>query len=435
MQNLFNTVSTSLLRVCYRAAIGVALACMFATQVLGQSANATRGNMPTNRVYAPGLRETPSTPAPDVSPDFHGFELTGTFISDTSTALSGPNSSDVISRYLLNVGALWDLERGIGWSGATAFINFQNIDGRFGDTLVGDFQVFSNIDAQTRSQIPRVWLETHWLDDRLRVKVGKIDGNNEFAYTLFGGEFLNSSMGFSPTIFVLPTYPDPSGGVVLEWKWNEQTLLRGGVFDGSGVTGIHTGSRSIGTLFDGIDNLMTLAQVDRTWGSQESGDDGRLSVGCWYHNGTFQRSASGGVNGTQEGTYGSFLTVDQRLFQEGSCESCRDQGLVAFFQAGFAEESVSQAAQHYGIGLRYTGWFDSRDQDVIGLGLTSVRFSDRWRQDNPGSSAWESSVEWFYRAQVAERHSVTADLQWITNPNGVGQNDQAVVTLRYVFEF
>jgi carbohydrate-selective porin OprB len=179
-----------------------------------------------------------------------GYAVSGALVWDVSPNLRGGiDTQRAVSRYLLGIGFAADLEKVLGWRGATVFVDFQHHDGTLGEAIVGDFQVFSNIDAPRRTQIPRAWLETHWLSDRLRIKAGKIDANNEFAYTLSGGSFLNSSMGFSPTIFVMPTYPDPAGGMVAEWTWSPRWQLRGGVFDGVGVTGVLTGERFPTTLY------------------------------------------------------------------------------------------------------------------------------------------------------------------------------------------
>ena len=360
-----------------------------------------------------------------------GFSAAGALTWDGSQNFRGGIDTQLgISRYLLGIGISADLEQWLGWRGATVFVDFQNHDGRLGDTIVGDFQVFSNIDAPRRTQVPRAWLQTHWLDDRLRLKAGKIDGNNEFAYTLSGGSFLNSSMGFSPTIFVMPTYPDPAGGLVAEFNPGEPLQLRVGIFDGVGATGVPTGSRLPTTLLDGFENLMTIAEIDRTWRQQGSGTLGRIGAGAWYHNGKFDR-----FDGRQQsGTGGWYVVADQWLYNEGPCE-CHDvQGIAVFAQIGGADDRVSQAAGHWGLGVTWTGAIRRRDGDVIGVGVSGVEFTEE--TGAALTAPREVATEIFYQMMLPRQWNVTTDLQAITDPGGIAVRRTALVgTLRVIREF
>lgn len=360
-----------------------------------------------------------------------GLAVSGAFIWDGSQNFRGGIDTErAISRYLLNIGLSADLEELFGWRGASAFVDFQHHDGTLGDTIVGDFQVFSNIDAPRRTQIPRAWLQTHWLDDRLRIKAGKIDANTEFAYTLSGGSFLNSSMGFSPTIFVMPTYPDPAGGLIAEWNSSDVWQARIGVFDGVGATGVPTGSRLPTTLLNDFKDLFTIFEVDRNWGNQADGTLGRVAVGGWYHNGDFDRFDGA----RQSGTAGWFAAADQWLWNEGDCETHSSQGIAAFAQIGGADDRVSQAKTHWGLGLTWTGALETRDRDVFGVGVSGVEFT---RQGGAGLTASrEVATEVFYQLMLPRGWNITADLQAITNPGGIGfRSDALVSTLRITREF
>ncbi len=360
-----------------------------------------------------------------------GLYTSGSITWDgTKNLRGGLDTEGFASRYLLDLILTADLDRYYGWHGATIFLDFQHHDGNLGDALVGDFQVFSNIDAPARTQIPRVWLETKWLDDKLRIKTGKIDANTEFAYTLGGGLFLNSSMGFSPTIFTMPTYPDPAGGFVAEWRSSETRSTRFGLFDGVGATGVPTGSRLPTTLLDNFEDLFVIGETDGTWGEQSAGTLGRASLGLWNHNGKFDRY-DGGI---QNGTWGWYATADQWLWNEGDCDAHSAQGLAAFLQIGGADQDVSQAKQHIGGGLSWTGLFEGRDTDALGIGITAVEFSS---VAGTGLTARrEVATELFYQMNLGNHWTATADTQYITNPGGFRERSDAVVsTLRIICGF
>jgi carbohydrate-selective porin OprB len=59
-------------------------------------------------------------------------------------------------------------------------------------------QVYSNIDAASRTTLYELWFEQKWMAGKVRIKSGKIDANSEFAVVESASDFLNSSMGFSP---------------------------------------------------------------------------------------------------------------------------------------------------------------------------------------------------------------------------------------------
>jgi carbohydrate-selective porin OprB len=88
------------------------------------------------------------------------------------------------------------------WPGGPLFVDFLQISGRsITDHHVGDLQFVNNSDAPPgRTQVSEYWYEQRLFEDVLRIKLGKMDANNDFAYVDYGGEFINSSPGFPPII-------------------------------------------------------------------------------------------------------------------------------------------------------------------------------------------------------------------------------------------
>lgn len=74
-----------------------------------------------------------------------------------------------------------------------------------------------------------------------------------------------------PTIFTMPTYPDPVGGFMAEWRSSERHSTRFSLFDGVGATGVPTGSRLPTTLLDNFKDLFVIAETDWGWGNQSAG--------------------------------------------------------------------------------------------------------------------------------------------------------------------
>jgi porin len=361
--------------------------------------------------------------------DDHGITFESSATIDWSANMhGGANTEGSAFRHLFNLDLTLDTERLVGWKGGTFFLNFLNQHGEDGSVDVGDAQAYSNIDADGRTELGEVWYEQVCSDDRLRIKIGKVDTNSEFAYTDHGGEFINSSMGVSPTIFVLPTYPDPATSVNLFFKPVERWVLGLGVYDGAGQEGITTGTRGPKTFFGHPSDLFVVGEVGLSWDMREN-LPGRLAVGVWGHTGTFATFDGG----TDSGTTGFYCLVDQRLWQEDPCDEEGEQGFGMFFQYGYANPDASAIEHHVGGGVAWTGLVPSRDYDVAGLGMTAVFFTDE-----PGAGFTddhELTIELFYRVRWFEWLSIKPDLQHISNPGGVGLGDALAGTLRVDIDF
>jgi porin len=125
--------------------------------------------------------------------------------------------------------------------------------------------------------------------------------------------------------------------------------------------------------------------------------EGRIALGAWAHSGDFDRF-DGGV---EEGTYGFHFTAEQRLWARG------DRGLHAFVQYGWADQAVSDFAQHMGAGLVLRGTSDARSGDSAGLYATWADLSDR--------------------LELAPAVFVQPEIQYIVNPSGDPTIDNAIV--------
>ncbi|GAB4196622.1 MAG: carbohydrate porin [Phycisphaeraceae bacterium] len=356
--------------------------------------------------------------------DDRGIILEASLTTDWSNNLrGGMNTEGSTFRHLFNANITLDTERLFDWEGGTVFVNFQNHNGPDGSADdVGDAQAFSNIDADGRTEIAELWFEQILGDGVVRVKVGKVEANAEYAYAENAAEFINSSMGFSPTIFVLPTYPDPATSVNVFIYPKENIYVGAGVFDGSLQEGVPTGLRGPRTFFHDPADLFVIAETGVSWDYQ--GNPGRLAIGGWWHTGTFTR-----FDGmTDEETGGFYLVLDQTLWQADPDNPESTRSVSVFFQYGYADEDVSMIEHHAGAGLAWNGPIDGRDDDVLGLGISAV-----WFSDEPGAGFTddtEVACELFYKAQLLPWLSLKPDLQYITNPGGVGLDDATVATLR-----
>lgn len=358
-----------------------------------------------------------------------GFDFQGSVTADYSKNFQGGLSTrDDAFRNLLDLRLNIDTRALFGLRGGTFSIDLQNQSGQNGtDDLTGDVQGFDNADADGRTQISEVWYQQMLLKNRVRVKVGKVDANSEFAFPENGGDFINSSYGHSPTI-VMPTYPDPSMSANIFIYPTRWFYVGGGVYDGSGAEGVLTGSYGPKHFFTGDDGYFFIGEVGGTWTLADNTLPGRAVVGGWRSTSDFDR-----FDGTRaSGTGGVYAILEQKLWHKKFYDKTDPQGIAAFIQYGHADAEISEVENHYGAGLTWTGLFEGRRNDVVGVGVSYAQLS----HDSADFDAHdEVAFETFYSLQATQYLSIKPDLQYILSPGGAEGDDALVATLRVTLAF
>jgi porin len=323
---------------------------------------------------------------------------------------------------LLDLAVEFSTESAGLWTGGYLFFLFQHKHGE-GITLeyVGDFQVLSNMDALNFTQVSELWYRQSFLDDRLWMKIGKQDANADFAGVEFGGEFINSSAGFSPTI-PLPSYPDQDLGVALgiaPVPWFSVNL---GVYNGD-----PDGSRSFKGAFLDLAGPMIMVEPALHYGLL-GGRHGHIRAGGWFNGTDVDSPDENDPDPETHGeAYGWYLTWDHELWRERPEDGEDAQGIRVFGQYGWAPPDRSAAEHYVGGGVRWAGMIPRRDEDVAGLGVFHVRFSD---EANLAKDT-ETIVEAFYVVRLFGCLFLEPDLQYIINPGGTTNPDSLAVGLRF----
>lgn len=363
-----------------------------------------------------------------------GLTINASLTHDWSSVWSGGLNQRASSRRLFNLNAELDLGTLAGWEGGTVYAEFYHYGGRLVNDA-GDIMVYDNIAVDRhRDQLAELWFQQVFGEGLVRLKVGKIEANKEFAFLDASSNGLHSSGGYSPNVLGFPTYPDPALGVTafvypLEW------LYAGfGFFDGATLDGIRTGSRAGFDTFFGdskSDDNFFIGEVGATWGSlgeafARSGR-GRVAGGVWHHTHEFERF-SGGI---EDGSTGGYVLGEQLLIKRDE-DPESDLGLWLFARGGFADDEVAAVETHATAGLTLRGTFEGRDDDVFGVMYNFADLSDK----NAAFDGDEHALEVYYRIRVTGSVFVTPDFQYIANPSGDAALDDAVVgTLRVQVSF
>ena len=341
-----------------------------------------------------------------------GISFQGLFVQDWSKgARAGVDAADGFGRYSFDLTASFDNEKLLGWKGSSASMRLKQHIGEFGEGYQDAAQVISNIDAPSRTSLYELWLQQRLLEDRVRLKVGKIDANSEFAAVGNAGDFLNSSMGFSPTILAFPSYPEPKFGVNVFLVPRKNYGLGTGVFQtaGSGV--------------------LTLVEPSRKWNVSTNELDGHVNVGYWRLDGTLSRF-DGGQSSVSQGVY---AVAEQALWKH-ALDRGGERRLATFFQVGTADRHVSPVTSHVGGGMVLQAPIAERPADSFGFAATGVGFSPHPAAGFDDAS--EIILESYYRASITRHVALVQDFQFVRNPGGLESNPNCVViTPRLVVSF
>lgn len=344
-----------------------------------------------------------------------GFDVEMFYSADGSWLASGAlPESDPLARGLLDVTFTYRTDPLLGWSGGTFHAGFQWFHGVDASTRYGVVQPISNIDAERRTQLGRIWYEQHFASSGTRVRLGKIDANSQFAYVDGAASFLHSSMGVSPTVFLLPTYPDSAFGLTVVQPLGRASLSAG-VFDGALASGVRTGRHGLRTVFESPSEAFLIGEAAWAW------DAGRLAFGAWRSTAEIAR-----FDGASEsGTGGLYAVVEQVVWRAKGAENGE---CATFLQLGSADGDVSAVDEHLGFGL---AWSDATAGGTrsAGLGVSRGGLSDA-----PGAGfddAAETAFELYYGFEPVEWLRLKPDLQYVANPGGDAALDDAwILTLR-----
>lgn len=279
-----------------------------------------------------------------------------------------------------------------------------------GEDEIGEAQAFSNIDAKPRTTLYEAWMEQHFFSDRLRLKFGKIDANTEFAAVQNASDFLNSSMGYSPTIMAFPTYPEPKLGLNAFLHPTRNDALGLGLFQTS----------TAGTLL--------IFEPEHAWSPGRRENPGHISVGYWRLGGDVVRF-DGRVS---RGTNGLYTVVEQTLWRDPETDQ-RGRKLSAYLQIGTANRQVNLFDRHLGVGTVLQGMWSKRKQDSIGIAATWVRFS---LQPLGSPLSAELIFESYYKATITQHLFLVTDFQFAQHPGGLRSHPGCpVLTPRLVASF
>ena len=380
-----------------------------------------------------------------------GIQLGANYIGEVLGNVSGGVRTGTIYEGRLELLLNLDLERAVGWSGATFHANAYQIHGRglSANDLGNNFMIASNIEAQRSTRLFDLWLEQGLLDGRLSIRAGQLAADDEFIISQYAANFVNSTFGW-PAFAASdlpsggPAYPLATPGLRVRWAPSGRLAISAAVFNGD-PAGPGPGNpqfrNASGTSFRFNDGVFAIAEAAYAvnQGKDAAGLPATYKLGAWYHDGSFadQRfdksgrsladPASTGVPAIHHNDFSLYGVVDQMIWRKPETV---DQGLGAFLRVAGSPDDRNVIDFYADGGINYKGPLPGRDADIVGLAVAYAHVSgdasalDRDIRSVTGTNHpirdYELAVELTYKAQVTPWWTLQPDFQMIFHPGGHG---------------
>ncbi|MCK5450902.1 MAG: carbohydrate porin [Candidatus Omnitrophica bacterium] len=278
-----------------------------------------------------------------------------------------------------------------------------------GDTLEGDLNVFSNVnrdagESTAHVDVTEAWYEHYLFDQQITLTAGKIDATgfidtNEYANDecsqFLGHMFRNSDVidwpddnNFGARILLTP---EILNAFELETVYMEEDADWENLFD----------EPFLGAQL----NFMPAVAFDydeEMWG-------GNYRVYVWYNGAPHAKIEN--ADDFERGNYGFGLSCDQKLTEV----------FGVFGRVGWQNPEVSNLETHWSLGGQMTGSYWDREEDIVAIAVGQAIPGDEYGDaGNPHDN--ETHLEVYYSYKVNEHLTLSPDMQFIWDPNGVGDS-------------
>lgn len=390
----------------------------------------------------------------------HGIEIFGGYTAEVWGNTSGGLKTGSVYTGLLDFGAEVDLEKAAGWKGASMQTTWLWLSGRdaSGD-LAGNFLTISNIAGFNTLRMFGLWFQQNLLEDKISIRLGQLSADSEFLISEYSGLFINGTFGWPAFAYMNipeggPGYPMGTLGTRMAWNPVDWFTLQAAVFQGN-VFAQNVNRHGFRWRLDAQTGYTFLNEGQFRWNHREeaTGLPGQLKPGVWFQTG---QSADGLSESTNSGNSGVYIVLDQMLYRERA-ETDRltkdgkstvegksdksfkapaamkktDQGLGWFGRVAFTPADRNFVNFYFDTGVSYKGLIPTRDNDTIGIGFCCSQLSNgaqnALKKEGDSPVGAEMVAEFTYQAEITPWLIVQPDLQYIINPGGAHDLNNALV--------
>lgn len=330
----------------------------------------------------------------------------------------------------LQVAADLDLDKAVGWQGATAHLLLLNNSGATPNDDTGTLQGIDNIEVtRQRARLFEAWVEQGF-GDKGSVRAGLYDLNSEFYANDSAGLLIAPAFGIGSELAATgpngpSIFPSTALAVRVRWTPNENVYAQAAVLNANaGVLGDPGG---VHTAFD--NGVLVIAEAG--WQGR-----GKVAFGTWRYTDKQDdiravTPAGDPARSTARGAYGLL----ERQLTGG------DEGrkTTAFARLGVSDGDTTAFKGGWQAGVLVEHVFESRPDSAFSVGVNQAFLSGKFRDSalDAGQrlTRAESAIEITYSDKVGPV-TIQPDLQYVKNPGADGGVGHALVAiLRVGVEF
>ncbi len=380
-----------------------------------------------------------------------GIDVTLNYINETLAVLSGGLERRASYEGRLEFSVDTDLQKLIGWNGATThFTVYQihNIGHVTAADNVGSIADPSNIDALATTRLFTAWFQQNALDDRVSLRIGQLAADDEFLISPTAGGLINGTFGWAGIAAANmtsggPAYPLATPGARLAVKPTDQLTVLAAVFSGDPAgkdcNDVPQACNRHGTTFSFSGGSLWMGELQYAINQDKNskGLPGVYKLGGWYATADFadQHFGLDGTDATvsladpavagplnHSGNGGVYAVADQMVWRAG------DQSLNLFARGGVVPSDRNLISYYVDGGAGFKGLLPGRANDVLTFGVAYAKISrdaaaldqDLLAINGPPFPIrdYELVFELNYTLQLANWWTVQPDLQYIVHPGG-----------------
>lgn len=347
-----------------------------------------------------------------------GYSFDASLTQDIASNMSGGIKKGQVQLGLINLDLSMSSEVLNLWENGTFRVQIQNTYGQLPtENLIGDIQVFSNIENGTYTYLYQLWY-SHRIGD-FTILAGKHDLNEMFFTSEYAGTYINSSFGIMPVASLnvpVSIFPMTTLGFIGSYDFNKQVTLMAGVYNGlpGNLTQSNFGMdlnlhQSHGQFYVGEFHFHT--RIGQKTGTYK--------LGSFYHSGTFEDIME--PKTYYQGAAGLYFIADQIIWGTPGVDG-REAGVL--FQAGYSPAPGNINDFYMAYGLNVMNLLQS--QDNLGIAMAHASINDAMINESPSDFAdCETAIELTYRFQLLQQLFIQPDFQYIINPGMKRNRDNA----------
>lgn len=315
-------------------------------------------------------------------------------------------------------GLILDLEKLAGLDGTIFKISMINRHGdSIGESVGGIYDPMTIFGGQT-TYLYDAWLETT-LDDTWALKFGRMSADQDFVTSPLYGYSLSTAINGPIRALllenVITSFPSAVWGARLKYRPSEQHQLQIGAYQIDEDLDVHDNGVNFRIRSD--DGVSILIQYD--WTPEVAG---RPRVYAGVVNSFFDFDE---FNGTG--------TTDHFVRWYGHADIEVKDGLRVFGLLAWSDQDeVARTPFQASIGANYKGLIPSRPHDRTIAFVTHGQISDAFGRSLGEDKDFERVYELGHRIQITPAFYIQPSVQYIQNPGGTGDIDDAVVVGAWV---